>query len=295
MAQMLTRGARLGRQSARLCLRSFSALPRVYTREEVSKFEDVTFSMPAPAVAKLTLNNPKARNALSTHMMRVLQTRLESIANDSSIRAVILNANGPAFCAGHDLKEMRRLREEGLEGYQNVFGQCSVLMQTIVRLPQPVIAQVEGMATAAGCQMVASCDMAVACEERALFATPGVNIGLFCSTPMVAISRNLPRKHVMEMLLTGNPVSPQKAESLGLVNRVVASGNVSNETLELASLVAEKSRVAVRTGKEAFYKQLELPLEDAYTYCSEIMAMNMMENDAQEGVSAFLEKRKPKW
>eukprot|EP00471_Norrisiella_sphaerica_P006357 CAMPEP_0184482086 /NCGR_PEP_ID=MMETSP0113_2-20130426/3660_1 /TAXON_ID=91329 /ORGANISM="Norrisiella sphaerica, Strain BC52" /LENGTH=263 /DNA_ID=CAMNT_0026861619 /DNA_START=97 /DNA_END=888 /DNA_ORIENTATION=- len=261
----------------------------------MSTFDDVATSLPAEGVIKLTLQQPKSRNALSSHMMRVLQTHLDAIRNDRSIRVVVLAAEGPAFCAGHDLKEMKSLREEGIEGYQRIFNQCSTLMQSVVTLPQPVIAQVQGIATAAGCQLVASCDLAVACEEKARFATPGVNIGLFCSTPMVALSRKIGRNHSMEMLLTGLPISPQRALEMGLCNRVVSPEKVDGEVQELATIIASKSAQAVRIGKEAFYKQVEMPLVDAYEYTSETMAQNMMKEDANEGVSAFLEKRPPSW
>ncbi|GAB5367090.1 hypothetical protein AAMO2058_001199800 [Amorphochlora amoebiformis] len=240
-----------------LTLNGCPALSRGYSISEVEKLDDVILSYPAEGVAQLTLNNAKARNSLSSHMMRVLQTYMDHVNQERLVRVVILSANGPAFCAGHDLKEMRALREaEDRAGeYKRVFTQCSKLMQTVVMLSKPVIAQVEGIATAAGAQLVASCDMAIACEEKAKFATPGVNIGLFCSTPMVALSRNVPRKHAMEMLLTGTPITAKRAVDLGLANRAVPAERVGEETLEIAKIVASKSQAAVKYGKAAFYQQ----------------------------------------
>lgn len=248
------------------------------------------------AVLRVTMNRARARNALSTAMMTALQDALDSAAADDS-GVVVLAAEGPAFCAGHDLKEMTALRDEsdgGRAAFANIFAQCSKLMQTIVRHPKPVIAQVQGIATAAGCQLVASCDLAVA-SESAQFATPGVNIGLFCSTPMVALSRNVSRKHAMEMLLTGEMISADDAERFGLVNRVVAADVLISETMELAELIASKPRATVKTGKEAFYRQLEMPLSDAYDYASRVMTENMLHAESNEGICAFLEKREPKW
>ena len=248
-------------------------------------------------VLTITLNRPEARNALSENLMRILQLTLDEAANDDALRVVILAAKGPAFCAGHDLRELSAHRadtDRGLAYYRALFAQCSRLMQTIVRHPKPVIAQVQGVATAAGCQLVASCDLAVASRE-ARFATPGVNIGLFCSTPMVATSRNLPRKLAMEMLLTGEAVGAEKAERLGLVNRVVAPEALEQETLALARFIASKPHATLRLGKEAFYHQLELGLSSAYDYTGEVMAQNMLHADAEEGIGAFLEKRPPKW
>ena len=248
-------------------------------------------------VLTITLNRPEARNALSENLMRILQLTLDEAANDDALRVVILAAKGLAFCAGHDLRELSAHRadaDRGLAYYRALFAQCSRLMQTIVRHPKPVIAQVQGVATAAGCQLVASCDLAVASRE-ARFATPGVNIGLFCSTPMVATSRNLPRKLAMEMLLTGEAVGAEKAERLGLVNRVVAPEALEQETLALARFIASKPHATLRLGKEAFYHQLELGLSSAYDYTGEVMALNMLHAEAEEGIGAFLEKRPPKW
>jgi enoyl-CoA hydratase/carnithine racemase len=244
------------------------------------------------AVAVLTLDRPQARNALSIELMGELEQNLGAVAADRSIKAVILGAAGPAFCSGHDLKEMRACRDRDL--YQDLFAQCSRLMLAIVRLPQPVIARVQGIATAAGCQLVASCDLAVAAES-ARFATPGVNIGLFCSTPMVALSRNVSRKHAMEMLLTGEMVSAAEACRLGLVNRVVPDAELDAAARALADTIASKSGHVVRLGKEAFYRQLEMGLEEAYAYAGRVMTENMMARDAEEGIGAFLEKRKPVW
>jgi enoyl-CoA hydratase/carnithine racemase len=248
-------------------------------------------------ILTVTLNRPETRNALSESLMRALQLTLDEAAEDTAIRVVILAANGPVFSAGHDLKELSRHRAEtdnGLAAYRAAFAQCSRLMQTIVRQPTPVIAQVQGIATAAGCQLVASCDLAVA-SRAARFATPGVNIGLFCSTPMVALSRNVPRKAAMEMLLTGEAVDAEGALRLGLVNRVVAPEQLAAETLALARFIAAKPRATLRLGKEAFYRQLELGMSSAYDYVGEVMAQNMLNADAVEGIGAFLEKRPPKW
>jgi enoyl-CoA hydratase/carnithine racemase len=249
------------------------------------------------AVLRISLNRPGARNALSTALMAALQERLDEAARDRALRVIVLAAQGPAFCSGHDLKEMRTLRREtdaGRGAFERIFAQCSRLMQTIVRHPTPVIAQVHGIATAAGCQLVASCDLAVTSSE-ARFATPGVNIGLFCSTPMVALSRNVARKQAMEMLLTGEMIGADEAHRIGLVNRVVAPDALHAETMNLARLIADKPTRAVKIGKEAFYRQLEMPLADAYSYASEVMTLNMLEAEAEEGIGAFLDKRAPKW
>ncbi len=248
-------------------------------------------------VLRLTLNRAGARNALSEGLMSALQAALDAAAADKSARVVVIAAAGPAFCAGHDLKEMtahRKDADKGKAAFAALFAQCSKLMQTIVRHPKPVIAEVQGIATAAGCQLVASCDLAVASAE-AKFATPGVNIGLFCSTPMVALSRNLARKQAMEMLLTGEMVSAAQAWHMGLVNRVAKPNTLESETMELASLIASKPRAAVKTGKEAFYRQLEMGLSDAYDYASRVMTENMLHSEAEEGICAFVERREPKW
>jgi len=248
-------------------------------------------------VAILTLNRPAARNSLSEAMLEGLGDALSAIAHERAVRVVILTANGPAFSAGHDLKELnahRRDEDRGRAYFKHVMGLCSTVMQQIIMLPQPVIAAVQGTATAAGCQLVASCDLAVA-SRAAKFATPGVNIGLFCSTPMVAISRNVSRKAAMEMLLTGELISAEEAERIGLLNRVVAPGHERAEALKLAEKIAAKSTMTVKIGKEAFYRQAEMPLAEAYKYASEVMVENMLARDAEEGINAFIEKREPKW
>jgi len=244
------------------------------------------------AVATLTLNRPAARNSLSLDLMAALQEALDGIAADQVVKVVVIAANGPAFCAGHDLKELRA--NPGRAFYERTFGACSRLMTSIVRLPKPVIAKVHAMATAAGCQLVASCDLAVA-AEGARFATPGVNIGLFCSTPMVALSRAVPRKQAMAMLLTGEPIDAAEALARGLVNRVVAPEALDRETMALAESIAAKSPLTLAIGKEAFYRQAELGLDEAYAYASEVMTRNMMSRDAEEGIDAFLAKRPPVW
>jgi enoyl-CoA hydratase/carnithine racemase len=248
-------------------------------------------------IALLSLNRPQRRNTLSEAMLASLSEIFSSIAADLRIRAVVISATGPAFSAGHDLKEITAHRKDADGGrayVKDIMEKCSALMQSITRLPQPVIAAVEGVATASGCQLVASCDLAVA-SSTARFATPGVHIGLFCSTPMVALSRNVAAKHAMEMLLTGDMVSADDAYRIGLVNRVVPAEKAGEEALKLARKVAAKSALTVRTGKEAFYRQRELPLADAYKYAVEVMVENMMARDAEEGIGAFIEKRDPKW
>jgi enoyl-CoA hydratase/carnithine racemase len=249
------------------------------------------------SVAILTLNRQQARNSLSEAMLETLGDALTAIAGERSVRAVVLAANGPAFCAGHDLKEINARRSDADRGrayFKRIMELCSTVMQQIVTLPQPVIAAVHATATAAGCQLVASCDLAVA-SATAKFATPGVNIGLFCSTPMVALSRNVSRKHAMEMLLTGDLIPAEDAAQIGLINRVVAPGSERAQALALAEKIAGKSALTVKIGKEAFYRQAEMPLTDAYKYASEVMVENMLARDAEEGISAFIEKREPKW
>ena len=248
-------------------------------------------------IAVLTLNRPPARNSLSEALIAELADALGKIATERAVRAVVLAANGPAFCAGHDLKELtahRSAPDRGREYFRHMMESCSAMMQAIVHLPKPVIAAVNGTATAAGCQLVASCDLAVA-SAAATFATPGVDIGLFCSTPMVALSRNVPPKHAMEMLLTGEAVSAEGAQRIGLVNRVVPAGRERDEALALARAIASKSALTVKIGKEAFYRQLEMNLADAYAYASNTMVENMLARDAEEGIGAFIEKRSPKW
>ncbi len=247
-------------------------------------------------IAILTLNRPQARNSLSEALLEGLSDALTAIAHDRSVRVLVLTANGPAFSAGHDLKELnahRKDQDRGRSYFKHIMGLCSGVMQQIVTLPQPIIAAVHATATAAGCQLVASCDLAVA-SHAAKFATPGVNIGLFCSTPMVALSRNVSHKHAMEMLLTGELISAEDAARIGLVNRVVAAGHERAEALKLADKIAAKSTLTVKIGKEAFYRQAEMPLADAYKYASEVMVENMLARDAEEGIAAFNDNREPK-
>jgi enoyl-CoA hydratase/carnithine racemase len=249
------------------------------------------------SIAVLTLNRPEARNSLSEALIGELHAALKNIHDDAGVRAVVIAANGPAFSAGHDMKELTARRADADRGrayFADMMTACSAMMQAIVQLPKPVVAAVQGVATAAGCQLVASCDLAVA-SELATFATPGVDIGLFCSTPMVALSRNIPRKQAMEMLLTGEPVSATAARDFGLVNRVVAAGTERDAAIALAQKVALKSAYTVKLGKAAFYRQAEMSLADAYRYAAEVMTENMMARDAEEGIGAFIEKREPKW
>jgi enoyl-CoA hydratase/carnithine racemase len=253
---------------------------------------DILLTERADGVLRLTLNRPEARNALSIELMTQFVEALGCAAEDRASRVVVIAGAGPAFCAGHDLRELRI--DPRREIYQRIFALCSELMLTIVRLPKPVIAEVHGVATAAGCQLVATCDLAVAAEE-ARFATPGVNIGLFCSTPMVALSRAVGRKPAMEMLLTGELIDAATARSLGLVNRVVARDGLREAVDRLARQIAKKSAFTVKIGKEAFYRQAELDLAAAYRYAAEVMTTNMLAEDAEEGIDAFLAKRTPVW
>jgi enoyl-CoA hydratase/carnithine racemase len=249
------------------------------------------------SIAVLTLNRSAARNSLSEALIAALHGALKEVHDDNGVRAVVIAANGPAFSAGHDMKELTARRSDADRGrayFAEIMNACSAMMQAIVLLPKPVVAAVQGIATAAGCQLVASCDLAVA-SEAAGFATPGVDIGLFCSTPMVALSRNVPRKQAMEMLLTGEPVSAATAKDIGLVNRVVAAGTERDAAIALAQKVALKSAYTVKLGKEAFYRQAEMSLADAYRYAADVMTENMMARDAEEGIGAFIEKREPKW
>ncbi len=243
-------------------------------------------------VATLTLNRSEQRNPLSEGMLAELHEILEAIDKDPSVRVVVFCHDGPAFSAGHDLKEVRA--NQSRDYYSWLMAQCSSLMTRIVRLQKPVIAAVEGVATAAGCQLVASCDLAFA-GSKASFSTPGVNIGLFCSTPMVALSRNVATKHAMEMLLTGDPIDAEEAARIGLVNRVVPAGKAYAEAHAVALKIASKSAMTLRIGKEAFYRQSELGLDDAYLFTSEVMTKNLLAEDAGEGIDAFIEKRSPKW
>jgi len=243
-------------------------------------------------VTTLTLNRPAARNALSVGLMTELQAALDAIDADPSVKVVVLAGAGPAFCAGHDLKEMRA--DPRREAYEALFAQCAKLMMTITRIRQPVIARVHGIATAAGCQLVATCDLAYA-ADTARFATPGVNIGLFCSTPMVALTRAVGRKAAMEMLLLGDLIAAQEAERIGLVNTVVPAEHLDAAIQTVAAKIASKSPLTLSIGKEAFYRQLELPTEQAYAYAAEVMTRNMLAQDAAEGIDAFLGKREPVW
>jgi enoyl-CoA hydratase/carnithine racemase len=248
-------------------------------------------------VCLLTLNRPQMRNALSEEVLSELSQALVSIASSSSARAVVLAANGPAFCSGHDLKELtlRRSDPDGGRAYfEQIFAACGDVMQAIIRLPQPVVAAVQGTASAAGCELVACCDLAVA-SSLASFCTPGVDIGLFCSTPMVPLSRNLTRKHAMEMLLTGDMINVVEAHRFGLINRVVAAGTERAEAIKIARQIASKSAMTMRMGKEAFYRQLDMTLDDAFRHARRVMVDNLLKRDAIEGIGAFLDKRPAKW
>ena len=242
-------------------------------------------------LAILTLNRPDQRNALSLELMNRLIAAFDELRAASDVRVVILGAAGPAFCAGHDLGEMV---ERGLDDYREVFATCTRMMTAIHELPQPVIASVQGIATAAGCQLVAACDLAV-CSSQAKFATPGVKIGLFCSTPMVEVSRAVGRKRALEMLLTGTAIDAHTAADWGLVNRVVEPDELASSTRTLASQIANASPLTVSTGKRAYYEQVDLDLAGAYTHCQEVMSRNAIAHDAQEGMGAFLDKRQPVW
>ncbi|WP_118132432.1 enoyl-CoA hydratase [Oceanicella sp. SM1341] len=259
--------------------------------------EDLLTREDAAGVATLTLNRPERLNPLSDAMLDALQAALDALEQDRDIRAVVLRGAGRAFCAGHDLREMSAARQApdgGAEAFRALFAKCSKVMTSITLLPQPVIAQVQGLAAAAGCQLVATCDMAVA-GEGARFGVNGVNIGLFCSTPMVALTRNIPAKHAFEMLTTGAFIDAARARELGLVNRVVPEAGLDAAAQELAATVAAKLATAVRIGKRAFYEQAEMGLQQAYAHTGEVMALNMMDDDTAEGITAFLEKRAPRW
>jgi enoyl-CoA hydratase/carnithine racemase len=266
-------------------LRAVEARPPILLRETIGP------------VAVLTLNRPASRNSLSEALIGELHSALDAIADDSAVRAVVIAASGTVFSAGHDLKELTARRADADHGrayFAHMMSICSAMMQAVVLLPKPVIACVQGLATAAGCQLVASCDLAIA-SEAARFATPGVDIGLFCSTPMVALSRNVSRKQAMEMLLTGEPIRADRAREIGLVNRVVPAGSERDAAIALAEQVARKSAHTVKLGKEAFYRQAEMNLADAYRFAAEVMTENMMAHDAEEGIGAFIEKRVPSW
>lgn len=243
-------------------------------------------------ISTLTLNRPAKFNALSEELLTSLQQELDQLAQDETLKVVIIAAHGKAFCAGHDLKEMRASEDRAF--HQALFDQCGRMMVSINRLPQPVIAQVHGIATAAGCQLVANCDLAVATDD-ARFAVSGINFGLFCSTPAVPLSRNLPRKKAMQMLLTGDFISAAEAKQYGLVNEVVPAEELESATRELAAKIAAKSAHSIKLGKDMFYTQLPMDLADAYAYASERMACNMDSHDAREGIDAFIQKRKPEW
>ncbi|MBI1620440.1 enoyl-CoA hydratase [Aquamicrobium zhengzhouense] len=245
---------------------------------------------------RLTLANPPA-NALSMAMISELQSALDKAANDRTVRVVVIAAAGKVFCAGHDLKEMTAHRADADGGktfFEDIMKACAKLMQSIVKLPKPVIAEIGGIASAAGCQLVASCDLAIS-TDKATFATPGVNIGLFCSTPMVALSRNISHKHAMEMLLTGEQIDASSAREYGLINRVVPEEYLTHVVMKYAESIASKSPLTIKIGKEAFYRQAEMNLTDAYDYASNVMVENMMTGDANEGICAFVEKRAPEW
>jgi enoyl-CoA hydratase/carnithine racemase len=251
----------------------------------------------ADGVVMLTLNRPERRNSLSEAVLVALADSLSAVASDRTVRAVVLAGNGPVFCAGHDLKELNARRSDADRGrayFAEIMQRCGALMQAIVKLPQPVIAAVQGAATAAGCQLVATCDLAVA-SAAAQFCTPGVNIGLFCSTPMVALSRNVSPKHALEMLLTGDAISAAEAARIGLVNRVVAPGTEREEAVAVARKIAAKSSLTVAIGKQAFYRQSAMDLAEAYRYAATVMVENMMARDAEEGIGAFIDKRQPAW
>ena len=263
----------------------------------MAKLIEISHASPVPGGVTLTLNRPEKRNSLSRDLMSALVEALDAAEDDPELHVIVLAGAGPAFCAGHDLGELTAHRadaDRGREFYAATMEQCAAMMQRIVRCPKPVIARVHGIATAAGCQLVASCDLAIAAEEARL-ATPGVNIGLFCSTPMVALSRNVSRKHAMQMLLTGEMLPAAEAARIGLVNKAVPAGELDAEIARWVETIVGKSQTAVTIGKEAFYHQLEMSLEEAYRYTSGVMVENMLAQDAEEGISAFLEKRPPKW
>ena len=248
-------------------------------------------------VLRIILNDPEHLNALSASLLTELGCALDRAALNSSVRVIILSATGPVFCAGHDLKQMTAARQNADRGrayFAEILTQCSSVMQKIVTCPKPVIAEVRGVATAAGCQLVASCDLAVA-SDTAQFCTPGVHIGLFCSTPMVALSRNLANKHAMEMLLTGNMVPASRAAEMGLINQTVPEAELAAVSMALAQKIAAKSSLTLATGKRAFYQQKEMDLADAYIYAAKVMVDNMLARDAEEGIAAFIEKRAPGW
>jgi enoyl-CoA hydratase/carnithine racemase len=262
------------------------------TNSDLSSSESILLREVADGVVTLRLNRPAQYNALSEEMLVALQTALDDISDDLNIRCVVLGATGRAFCAAHDLKQMRN--QPSQKYYEALFARCSRVMQSIVNLPVPVIAKVQGMATAAGCQLVASCDLAVAADS-ATFAVSGINVGLFCSTPAVALSRNVLPKRAFDMLITGRFISATEALSNGLISSVAPDADLDAVVTALTTTICAKSPVAVRTGKAMFGRQRAMSLEDAYTYASEVMACNMMAEDAAEGIDAFIAKRKPIW
>jgi enoyl-CoA hydratase/carnithine racemase len=267
------------------------AKPQTVASEPILRREDTD------GVTVLTLNRPQVRNALSETMLSALSDALAAVANDDRVRAVVLAANGSAFCAGHDLKELTERRSDpdgGRAFFERVWEACGAVMQAIVHLPQPVIAAVQGPATAGGCELVANCDLAIA-STLARFATPGVNIGLFCSTPMIPLARNIARKQAMEMLLTGDMIGAEDALRFGLVNRIVAPNTERAVALTLAHKIATKSATAMRIGKKAFYQQIDMGLADAYRHAARVMIDNMLKDDANEGIRAFLDKRPAGW
>ena len=260
--------------------------------QNILKVEKVTVS-----IVRITMDDEKTGNSLSDQMINLLSTTIIEVSVDKLIKVIVISATGKIFCSGHNLKEITAARENNDQGesyFRDLFESCSTLMQSIVNCPKPVIAEIDGIATAAGCQLVASCDLAVASDSSS-FATPGVNLGLFCSTPMVALSRNVKKKDAMKMLLTGDMIDSAEAKRISLINDHVPCENLSTEVMELANKIASKSMQTVKIGKSAFYKQAELSLSEAYKYTSEIMAENTMNKDAKEGISSFLEKRKPNW
>ena len=264
---------------------------------ETENTEIIIQELTETGILRLTLNDFGRRNALSEAMLERLSEIMSSSASDSSVRVIVLAANGPAFCAGHDLKELTASRANADKGeayFAKIMSMCAQMMQAIVNNPKPVIAEVTGIATAAGCQLVASCDLAYA-ADTSKFSTPGVHIGLFCSTPMVALSRNVSNKHAMEMLLTGEMVEAQRAAEIGLINRSVTAEDLTETTMEVASRIASKSSMTLATGKKAFYTQREMSLAEAYEYASRIMVENMLKYDAEEGINAFIEKRPASW
>jgi enoyl-CoA hydratase/carnithine racemase len=254
------------------------------------RFRNVAFDREGP-IAWITMDRPERRNALSLEHLRELLECLRAVGEDGESRVAVVRASGPAFSAGHDLSEMIG-RDQAF--YRDLFAACAELMETLQAIPQPVIAEVQGIATAAGCQLVASCDLAVAAAE-ARFATPGVKIGLFCTTPMVALTRNVAPKHAMEMLLTGDAITAEDAHRIGLVNRVAPPGGERAEAMRLARLIASKSARAIRAGKRAFHAQRTMGLDDAYAHASRVMVENLLDPDANEGIGAFLAKRPPQW